>query len=210
MKIGKILIACEFSGVVRDAFTSKGWDAWSCDVVPTDKAGNHYQCDVLSVLDKGWDMMIAHPPCTYLCSMGVWWNHKRPIRWALTDAAEKFFMEMMNANIPMISVENPVGIMSTRFRKPDQIVNPWMFGDKANKPTCLWLKNLPLLTPTKIVDKGKFYVKKNGQRMSAWSHITSGTRKELRAKIASTTFKGIAEAMADQWTEYYKSTIPKI
>lgn len=108
-------------------------------------------------------------------------------------------MACVNAPIPRICVENPIGYCGTHYRKADQIINPWQFGHEANKPTCLWLKNLPKLVPTKIVDKGKFYVKANGNRMSAWSHITSGTRKELRAKIASRTFPGIASAMAAQW-----------
>lgn len=195
----RVLIACEFSGVVREEFRALGHDVVSCDLLPTERPGPHIQGDVLQVLDDGWDMMIAHPPCTYLCSMGVWWNHKRPERWPLTDQAEQFFRAMIDADIPRIAVENPVGIMSTRYRKPDQIIQPWHFGHEANKPTCLWLKGLPCLAPTNVVGKGRFYVKKNGQRMSAWSHVTSGTRKDERAKIASRTFPGIATAMAAQW-----------
>lgn len=201
--IGKILIACEFSGIVRDSFAARGWDAWSCDLIPSEKFGNHLQCDVLSILDDGWDMMIAHPPCTYLCSMGIWWNHKRPERWQMTYDAEEFFLKLVNANIPRIAVENPIGRMSIKFRKPDQIVNPWMFGEAANKPTCLWLKNLPVLQPTEIVGKGEFYVKQNGERLSVWSHKTKGGKDSERAKIASRTFRGLASAMADQWTYNY-------
>lgn len=195
----RVLVACECSGIVRNAFIRRGHDAWSCDIKPSELAGPHIQGDVMTVLDQGWDLMIAHPPCTYLCSMGVWWNHKRPERWSLTDAGQSFFMNMINANVPRIAVENPVGIMSTRYRRPDQIVNPWQFGQEFTKPTCLWLKNLPKLIPTKIVGRGDFYTKANGSRMSKWSHITSGTRKSERATIASRTFTGIAEAMAEQW-----------
>jgi len=208
-----VLVACEFSGVVRDAFRARGHNAWSCDLEPCEGDPRwHLRQDVFGVLEpwkhgliahhvgcRKWDLMIAHPPCTYLCSMGIWWNHKRPERWALTDEAERFFMALYNADIPRIAVENPVGTMSTRFRKPDQIVNPWHFGQEFNKPTCLWLKGLPKLIPTNIVGKGKFYIKANGNRISAWSHITSGTRKAERAKIASRTFTGFAEAMASQW-----------
>jgi len=194
-----VLIACEFSGVVRDAFRAKGHNAWSCDLLPTEKEGPHFQCDVREILNRQWDLLIAHPPCTYLCSMGIWWNHKRPERVPLTKQAFEFFMLMVDSSIPRICVENPVGYCGTHYKRADQIINPWQFGHEANKPTCLWLKNLPLLKPTKIVGKGKFYIKSNGARMSAWSHITSGTKKELRAKIASKTFQGIADAMADQW-----------
>jgi len=203
----RVLVACEFSGVVRDAFAALGHDAWSCDLLPTERPGNHIQGDALAVLGDGWDMMIAHPPCTYLCGMGVWWNHKRPERWKETFAALEFVKALWNCNIPQIAIENPIGYLSKNFRRPDCIVNPWMFGDEANKPTCIWLKNLPALKPTKIVDKGKFYTKKNGSRMSAWSHITSGTNKEKRARIASKTFPGIAQAMADQWTDPVKTDL---
>lgn len=198
----RILIACEESQRVTEAFRKKGHEAYSCDIIPT--SGNHpewhIQGDALDILNDHWDMIIAFPPCTYLCSMGVWWNHKRPERWAMTDKAEQFFMAIYNAPIHYIAIENPIGIMSTRFRKPNQIVQPWHHGETYNKATCLWLKNLPTLQPTNIVDKGEFYTKANGSRMAKWSHIQSGTNKEKRAKIASTTFQGIADAMADQWS----------
>jgi len=195
----KILVACEYSGRVRDAFRALGHDAMSCDLLPTESEGPHYQGDVFDIINDGWDMLVAFPPCTYLCSMGVWWNHKRPERWPLTDKAFEFFMALYNAPIPHIAIENPIGIMSTRFRKPDCITQPWHHGETYNKATCLWLKNLPILQPTNIVDKGEFYTKANGARMAKWSHIQSGTNKEKRAKIASTTFQGIASAMATQW-----------
>ena len=195
----KVLVACEFSGTVRDAFRRLGHDAWSCDILETDQPGPHLTGDVRQVLRMGWDLMVAHPPCTYLCSMGLWWNHKRPERIPLTEAALEFVRELMDAPIDRIAIENPIGCIGKRIRKADQIVNPWMFGDEAHKPTCLWLKNLPKLVPTNIVGRGKFYTKANGNRMSAWSHKTSGTRKEERAKIASKTFQGLADAMAAQW-----------
>jgi len=195
----RVLIACEMSGIVRDAFAALGHDAWSCDLLPTERPGQHLQRDVLGVLDDGWDMMVAHPPCTYLCTMGIWWNHKQPERWPLTFAAADFFMRLATANIPRIAVENPVGKMSVIWRKPDQVVNPWWFGTQANKPTCLWLKGLPCLEPTEVVGKGEFYTKANGQRISVWNHKTSGTRKQERASIASRTFQCIADAMAQQW-----------
>lgn len=196
----RVLIACEFSGVVREAFRDMGHDAWSCDLIPSEKYGPHIIGDAIEVASsQHWDLMIAHPPCTYLCSMGIWWNKKRPERWEHTYSAMDFVKSLWDSPIAHIAIENPIGYLGTHWQKSHQIINPWMFGDEANKPTCLWLKNLPTLAPTKIVDKGKFYTKKNGARMSAWSHITSGTRKEERAKIASRTFQGIANAMADQW-----------
>jgi len=197
--MARILIACEFSGTIRDAFIAVGHDAMSCDLLPTDVPGPHYQGDVSDILNEGWDLMIAHPPCTYLSGMGIWWNAKRPERWPLTYAAKTFVEFLANAPIPKIAIENPIGYLNKNWRKPDQIIQPWQFGHEANKPTCLWLKELPLLTPTEIVGKGEFYVKANGSRLSKWSHSTSGKNKAKRAKIASTTFSGIAEAMATQW-----------
>lgn len=195
----RVLVACEFSGVVRDAFAERGHTAWSCDLLPTERPGNHLKGDVLEALGWGWDLVVAHPPCTYLCSMGIWWNHKRPERKPLTEKAAEFFMRLWESPVPRLAIENPVGTMNTRFRKPDQIINPWQFGDEATKPTCLWLRGLPRLEPTNIVGRGKFYNKANGHRMSAWSHKCSGTRKAERARIASRTFPGIARAMAEQW-----------
>lgn len=197
----KILIACEFSGIIRNSFIAKGHNAISCDILPTDSPGPHYQGDVKDILNDNWDLMIAHPPCTYLATMGIWWNHKRPERWELTYAAKDFVQLLWNAPIKYIAIENPIGYLNKNWMKPSQIIHPWQFGHEANKPTCLWLKNLPLLTPTKIVEKGEFYTKANGSRISKWSHTTSGTKKIKRAKIASTTFKGIAEAMAEQWSK---------
>lgn len=195
----KVLVACEFSGVLREAFRKRGHDAWSCDLVPAEDGSEfHLKGDCRKHL-AGWDLMIAHPPCTYLCGMGIWWNHKRPERIPLTESAIEFVKILMSAPVLRIAIENPIGRLSTAIRKPDQIINPWHFGQEFNKPTCLWLKGLPRLVPTKIVGKGRFYTKRNGSRMSAWSHVTSGTRKDERSKIASRTFQGIADAMAEQW-----------
>jgi len=141
----KILIACEYSGTVRDAFRSLGHDAMSCDLLPTDVPGPHYQGDVRDILDNGWDMMIAHPPCTYLCSSGLHWNKKRPERAAQTEEALQFVRLLLDANIPRIALENPIGCISTQIRKQDQIVQPWQFGENASKKTALWLKGLPKL-----------------------------------------------------------------
>jgi hypothetical protein len=197
----RVLIACEFSGTVRDAFARRGHDAWSCDLLPTETPGLHHQGDVLDVLGNGWDLMIGHPPCTYLCGMGVWWNHKRPERWPMTHAARDFVEALWQAPIRRVAIENPIGFLNRNWMPPSQVIQPWQFGHEANKPTCLWLRNLPPLTATQVVGRGKFYVKANGSRMSAWSHKTSGTRKEERARIASRTFTGIADAMAQQWGE---------
>ena len=201
--MARVLVACECSGAVRRAFRALGHDAWSCDLSPAEDASPyHLQRDVRGVLGDGWDLLIAHPPCTYLASMGVWWNAKRPERWPLTYAALDFVEALAAAPVPHIAIENPVGYLNSHWRKPTQVIHPWQFGHEANKPTCLWLKNLPRLTPTKIVGKGEFYVKANGARMAKWSHVTSGTRKAERARIAARTFDGIAAAMADQWGDY--------
>lgn len=190
----KILIACEFSGIVRTAFQQNGHDAWSCDLLSSDLPGQHIQADILSVLDKGWDMMIAHPPCTYLCSSGLHWNTKMPKRQQKTIEAILFVQSLMYANIPMIAIENPIGCLSTQIRKPDQIIQPWQFGHPESKSTCLWLKNLYKLTPTNILTKeGKY-----------WANQTPTGQNKLgpspdRWKLRSVTYKGIAEAMANQW-----------
>ena len=194
------MVACEFSGVVRRAFRERGHDAWSCDLIEAeDGDGHHLQRDVRDVLRDGWDLMVAHPPCTYLASMGIWWNAKRPERWPLTKAAKRFVEDLWDAPIAHVAIENPIGYLNKNWRPPTQIIHPWQFGHEASKPTCLWLRGLPILLPTQIVGKGEFYTKKNGTRMAKWSHITSGTRKAERARIASRTFLGIAAAMAEQW-----------
>ena len=200
----KILVACEFSGTVRDAFTKMGHEAWSCDLEPSDSPGNHYQGNVLAVMNEGWDLMIAHPPCTYLTVTGNKWfkpeyKDRFPTREQDRKDAIEFFMALMNSNIPKIAVENPIGIMSTTFRKPDQIIQPWQFGHEASKSTCLWLKGLPLLKHTNIVDKGEFVTYKSGKRCAKWYADAASHDPKTRAKIRNTTFQGIADAMANQW-----------
>jgi len=147
----RVLVACEFSGTVRDAFAAKGHDAWSCDLLPTERPGNHYEGDVLQHLSEGWDLMIAHPPCTYLCSSGLHWNHRTPGRDQLTEEALAFVKALLNAPIPKIALENPTGRINTAIAKPTQKVQPWQFGHDASKGTCLWLKGLEKLKATKII-----------------------------------------------------------
>lgn len=180
----RVLIACEFSGTVRQAFEEKGCDAWSCDLLPSEKPGNHYQRDVLEVLGEGWDLMIAHPPCTHLAVSGARWfkEKEREQREAL-----EFVEKLLSANIEKIALENPVSVISSKIRKPDQIIQPWQFGHGETKATCLWLKNLPNLTPTKVVE---------GRENRIWK-MPPG---ENRWKERSRTFEGIARAMAEQWT----------
>lgn len=183
----RVLVACEFSGVVRDAFRAKGHDAWSCDLLPTEDRSQRYhlQGDVLEFLyEQDWDLMIAHPPCTHLAVSGArWWKYK-----SISDLrnAEWFFMQLIGARIPKIAVENPIGRMSTVYRKPDQIIQPWQFGHGETKATCLWLKNLPKLEPTRIVKGRKPRVHFASPGPDRW-------------KIRSTTYSGIARAMAHQW-----------
>ena len=192
----KVLIACEFSGTVRDAFIKKGHDVISCDLLPTDKPGPHYQGDVFDIIDDGFDLMIGHPPCTYLTVSANKWFKDQPARVSGTlvgverraarEDAIEFFMKLYNCNIPKIAIENPIGTMSSRFRKPDQVLQPWMFGHGETKATCLWLKDLPKLKPTDIVDGRE-------QRI----HLLPKTSD--RWKLRSVTYHGIASAMATQW-----------
>lgn len=168
---------------MRDAFIARGHDAVSCDLLPTEKPGPHYQGDVMDIINDGWDMMIAHPPCTRLCVSGARWF--KDYQQEQQEAVE-FFMKLINAHINRIAVENPIGIMSTRFRKPDQIIQPWQFGHGETKATCLWLKGLPVLIPTNVV---------SGRE----SRIHRLPPSEDRGKLRSLTFQGIADAMAEQW-----------
>lgn len=179
----RVLVACEFSGIVRDAFAERGHDAWSCDLLPTERAGNHLQCDVCDVLDDGWDLMVAHPPCRYLAVSGARWFKDRI--WE-QGVALSFVGSLMIAPIPRIALENPISILSTHFRKPDQIIQPWMFGHGEIKATCLWLKNLPPLKPTMIVEGRRARVHREPPSPERW-------------KNRSRTLGGIAQAMADQW-----------
>lgn len=190
----RVLVACEYSGAVRDAFIARGHDAWSCDLLPTDKPGPHYQGDVTKILvaDR-WDLMIAHPPCTHLAVSGARWFKDKQVEQA---AALDFVRLLLNAPVPRIALENPVSIISSRIRKPDQIIQPWQFGHEATKTTCLWLKGLPPLTPTKIVGRGARHITKSGRSLPEWYNLPPSTD---RWKIRSATFQGIADAMADQW-----------
>jgi len=188
----KVLIACEFSGTVREAFKARGHDVWSCDLLPTEIPGQHLQRDVLEILNEGWDLMIAHPPCTYLAVSGIHWNSRRPERAKLTEAALEFVRKLMDAPIERICVENPVSVISSRIRKPDQIINPWQFGHDASKKTCLWLKGLSLLKPTDLIIKDRYA----NQTASGQNNLSPSPD---RWKLRSKTYKGIADAMALQW-----------
>jgi hypothetical protein len=179
----KILVACEYSGTVRDAFLKLGHNAWSCDLLPTESPGPHIQGDVLNILDDGWDLMIAHPPCTHLAVSGARWFKDKKVEQA---EALEFVSKLLNAPIPRIALENPISIISSKIRKPNQIIQPWQFGHGETKATCLWLKNLPLLKPTKIVEGREPKV-----------HMMPPS--EDRWKLRSLTYKGIAKAMAQQW-----------
>ena len=186
----KILIACEYSGTVREAFSKLGHDAWSCDILETEIPGNHLQCDVREILGDGWDMMIAHPPCTHLAVSGARWFKDKKVEQA---EALEFVRLLLNAPIEKIAVENPISIISSHIRKPDQIIQPWQFGHGETKATCLWLKNLPKLQPTNIVE---------GREQRIWK-MPPG---ENRWKERSRTFEGIAQAMANQWGNFPTET----
>lgn len=181
----KVLIACEFSGIVRDAFLKKGHEAWSCDLLPCEKEDqqNHIQDNALAHLGDNWDLMIAHPPCTHLAVSGArWFKHKIKEQKEALD----FVNLLMKCNIPKIAIENPISIISSRIRRPDQIIQPWMFGHGETKATCLWLKNLPLLKATNIVEGRESRVHREPPSENRW-------------KNRSRTLQGIADAMADQW-----------
>jgi site-specific DNA-cytosine methylase len=217
----RVLVACEYSGTVRDAFTSLGFDAWSCDILPTEAPGKHLKCDVREVLNEGWDIMIAHPPCTYLSSSGLHWNKRTPGRQDKTEEALAFVELLLKAPIKHIAIENPIGAISSRIRKPEQIIQPYEFGHPESKATCLWLKNLPLLKPTKFAEWTQYRCKcgnvfkaelgKYGCCEDAakilWNNQTKSGQNKLppskdRWKIRSKTYSGIAQAMAQQWSQY--------
>jgi hypothetical protein len=180
----RVLVACEFSGIVREAFLRTGCDAWSCDLLPTELEGQHIQGDVRALLKERWDLMVAHPPCTYLAVSGArWFAGHRPEQ----EEALAFVKTLMDANIPKICIENPVSIISTRIRKPDQIIQPWQFGHGETKATCLWLKNLSLLQPTRIVPQRIHRVHELPPSPERW-------------KQRSRTLPGIANAMAEAWS----------
>lgn len=191
----KILIACEFSGTVRDAFRKRGHDAISADLLPCDTPGPHYQGDVRDLLGESWDLIIAHPPCTALCVTG---NRHYAGTQAREDAFN-FFMLFAQSKCEQICIENPVGVVSSRFKPPSQYIQPYQFGHPVSKKTGLWLTGLPLLTSTNVVDVEDDVVFTSGKRMSKWFYETSLLRPELRASARSKTFQGIADAMAVQW-----------
>ena len=179
----KVLVACEFSGIVRSEFEKAGHDAVSCDLILSETLGKHIIGDVSDYLNEGWDIMVAHPPCTYLAVSGArWFKDRIPEQ----NKALEFVRLLMNAPIKHIAIENPISIISSKIRKPDQIIQPWMFGHGETKATCLWLKNLPKLKPTKIVEGRLNRVHKEPPSPERW-------------KNRSRTYKGIAEAMAQQW-----------
>lgn len=219
----KILVACEESQAITKEFRALGFEAFSCDILPC-SGGHpewHIQGDVFDVIDQGWDLMIAHPPCTYLSQSGTQWYYhpddkhlpiderrphpKYPNREAERQSAIEFVRKLAEANIPRIAIENPIGSLSRRWRKPDQIIQPWMFGDKASKSTCLWLKNLPLLTATDVVDRGEFFewTDKNGKvkRQPMWYYkaLSEAKTPAQRRTLRSKTFTGMAKAIANQW-----------
>ena len=193
----KVLIACEYSGIVRDAFAAKGHDAWSCDILPTESPGNHFQGDILEHLDKGWDLMIAHPPCTHLAVSGARWFTEGKKPWSLQEDALDFVRKLLDAPIDKIALENPVSVISTKIKKPNQIIQPFEYGHDVTKRTCLWLKNLPNLKPTKIVKPDIVLV--NGKKMSRMHYESFKLPSKERSKVRSKFYTGIANAMADQW-----------
>jgi hypothetical protein len=182
----RVLVACEFSGIVRDAFAARGHDAWSCDLLPSERPGKHFQDHVEAILNFGpkhWDLMVAHPPCTHLAVSGARWFKDKS---AEQESALAFVGFLMGRKIEKIAIENPIGIISSRIRKPDQIIQPWQFGHGETKATCLWLKGLPKLVPTNVVDGREARVHRMPPGPDRW-------------KERSRTFQGIADAMADQW-----------
>ena len=179
----RVLVACEFSGIVREAFRQKGHDAWSCDLLPTEIPGNHIQGNVIPILTDGWDLMVAHPPCTYLAVSGArWWSQRQEEQ----EDAIAFVMLLAESPIPKIAIENPIGRLSTVWRKPDQIIQPWQFGHGETKATCFWLKGLPLLIHTHVVEGRE-------------ARIHKMPPSKNRGKDRSRTYTGIAVALADQW-----------
>lgn len=179
----RVLVACEFSGIVRDAFAARGHDAWSCDLLPTERPGNHIINHALNIIHEGWDLMIAHPPCTHLAVSGArWFKDKQEEQ----QEALTFVHCLLRAPIERIALENPISIISSKIRKPDQIIQPWQFGHGETKATCLWLKNLPKLIPTDIVEGREAKVHRMPPCPNRW-------------KERSRTYSGIAQAMAEQW-----------
>jgi hypothetical protein len=196
----RVIVGCECSGVVREAFRKKGHDAWSCDIKPCeDNSPYHIQGDILDVLGQNWDLGIFHPPCTHLCVSGAAWFAKKRLD-GRQDEGIDFFMKFTKTKIKHVCIENPIGIMSRLFRKPDQIIQPYWFGHTESKATCLWLWNLPRLKPTKIcIPEMVEYA--SGKKMPKWYAETWRLNKEERATVRSTTFQGVADAFAEQWND---------
>lgn len=197
----KVLVACEYSGIVRDAFSERGHDAMSCDILPSESKGPHYQGDMFDIVEDGWDIMIVHPPCTYLCVSGNRWmndeyKNRFPTRIQDRSDAIDFFMKCVKTDIDKICIENPVGIMSTKYKKPTQYIQPWEFGEHASKKTGLWLKNLPLLHP---VNPTPPITEEDKKEYLNWHTKTLSLQSNERQKIRTKTFPGIANAMASQW-----------
>lgn len=196
----KVLVGCEYSGTVRDAFIRAGHDAMSCDLLPSEAPGPHYQGDVFDIINDGWDLAIFHPPCTYLSVSGMHWTTRGLRDPKLTEDALDFVQRLMGCKIPKWALENPVSIISSRIRKPDQVIHPYEFGHDASKKTCLWLKGLPALRGTSYIEPRIVDGKKR------WANQTDSGQNKLppsadRWKIRSATYKGIAEAMANQWSK---------
>lgn len=202
----KVLVACEYSGRTRNALRERGIDAWSCDILPADDGSEyHIQGDVLSILNDGWDMMVAHPPCTFLSNSGVSWLHKRPERWKKLDDGASFFKKLLDADIPLIAIENPIPHKYAVARigsQYTQIVQPWMFGHPERKATCFWLKGLPNLIPTEDVKEEMLALPRNKQHRLHYLPPS-----EDRWKIRSTTFQGISDAIAQQWGSFLNKTM---
>lgn len=185
----KVLVACEYSGTVRDAFIKLGHEALSCDLLPTDLPGPHYQGNIFDIINNGWDLMIAHPPCTYLCNSGVSWLYRDESRWGKMRDGANFFKLLLQSNIPKIAIENPIMhkyAVEIIGRRQNQVIQPWQFGHGETKATCFWLKNLPKLKPTNIVEGREQRLHRLPPSKDRW-------------KIRSKTFQGIADAMAQQW-----------
>jgi site-specific DNA-cytosine methylase len=200
----RVLVACEYSGIVRDAFKEEGYCAISCDLLPTERPGEHYQGDVREILNEGWDLMIAHPPCTYLSNVGIGWFNEEKYGDKARERKRKrleafeFIKLLWNAPIPRICIENPVGFLNNNWQKPTQIIQPYHFGDADSKRTCLWLKNLPSLKPTNIVTPTIYSYYKSGKHKGNPIYRTEYIKNQ---KERSRFFEGIAKAMANQWGE---------
>lgn len=211
----RVLVACEESQAVTKEFRKLGHEAFSCDILPCSGGYPewHFEQDVFEVIDKGWDLMIAHPPCTYLAVSGAGWMYNKDgtrneERYKNQMDGLEFVHRLMDADIPRIAIENPISVISSYIRQPDQIIHPWQFGDEAEKSTCLWLKNLPKLNPTKIVGKGEMYEwidsktgKKKRQPLWYYQALSKAKTPQERRTLRSKTFEGIARAMAEQWSD---------